>query len=412
VTDQAVETVVRFGGALREAGLRVGSGELVDFSRAASLLGPGDLYWAGRSTLVQRRRDLETYDRVFREFFGKRPAVDVPLDHREYGEGFEQEIFLPEREGQPPREGEAQPPDRPIDLDELEAIKPETLADGVEEGPPGRTAEGEEDPVAGEADLTAGEGTASSVEALRSKSFSQIDPGELAELAEMIARVRLAMPTRRTRRRRGHRQGELDLRTTIRRSFRAGGEPAELSRRTRRHKPRRLILFLDVSGSMAAYSRGLLVLAHAALRAGRDWEAFAFGTRLTRLTPSLKTHDPDEALARASAAVFDWDGGTRIGESLRSFLDGYGHGGMARGAVVVICSDGLEVGYTHVLVEQMQRLSRLAHRVVWLDPLKQMEGYEPLGHGLRAALPYVDVFTSGHSFESVEELVEELARLG
>jgi hypothetical protein len=163
---------------------------------------------------------------------------------------------------------------------------------------------------------------------------------------------------------------------------------------------------------MADYSRALVLFAHAALRAQPDWEVFCFGTRLTRLTRALSVGDPNEAFSRAAQKVVDWDGGTRIGEAFKRFLDEYGHQGLARGAVVVVCSDGLDVGEPELLGEQMARLSRLAHRVFWLNPLKEDPAYEPLARGMHAALPYVDVFASGHNFASLEELSEELAQLG
>jgi hypothetical protein len=162
---------------------------------------------------------------------------------------------------------------------------------------------------------------------------------------------------------------------------------------------------------MDAYSRALVMFAHGALRSGRRVEAFCFGTRLTRVTRVLAAADPDAALSRAAAEVIDWDGGTRIGESLKTFLDEHGHGGLARGALVLICSDGLEVGDPEVLVAQMARLSRLAYRVVWLNPLQEDPAYEPLARGMKAALPYVDLFASGHSLASLEELGAALAHL-
>lgn len=162
---------------------------------------------------------------------------------------------------------------------------------------------------------------------------------------------------------------------------------------------------------MSDYSRALLVFAHAALRADRRWEAFCFGTRLTRITRALSATSPDEALRRATADVVDWDGGTRIGAALKAFLDGYGHGGLARGAVVVLCSDGLDTGDPAVLAEQMARLGRLARRVVWLNPLKESPAYEPLARGMAAALPFIDVFSSGHNLMSLEELALDLSRL-
>jgi uncharacterized protein with von Willebrand factor type A (vWA) domain len=161
---------------------------------------------------------------------------------------------------------------------------------------------------------------------------------------------------------------------------------------------------------MADYSRALVMFAHAALRGNPHWEAFCFGTRLTRVTSALAEADPDEALRRAAEEVFDWDGGTRIGESLKRFLDDFGHGGLARGAVVVVCSDGLETGDPELLAEQMARLSRLAHRVVWLNPLKGDPAYEPLARGMQAALRHVDVFASGHNLASLEEIAAAFAR--
>ena len=169
------------------------------------------------------------------------------------------------------------------------------------------------------------------------------------------------------------------------------------------------MLLLDVSGSMAAYSRALVVFAYATVRIDQRFEAFSFGTRLTRLTRPLATARPDEALRRAAAQAADWDGGTRIGSSLKDFLDHFGHAGMARGAVVVICSDGLEVDEPELLAAQMARLHRLAHRVIWLNPLKENPDYAPLARGMKAALPHVDVFASGHNLASLEELAETVA---
>jgi uncharacterized protein with von Willebrand factor type A (vWA) domain len=171
------------------------------------------------------------------------------------------------------------------------------------------------------------------------------------------------------------------------------------------------VLVLDVSGSMSDYSRALLVFAHAALRSNRRWEAFCFGTRLTRLTRALGTSRTDDALARAAEVVVDWDGGTRIGDSLKTLLDGHGESGLVRGAVVVVCSDGLDVGDPELLRTQMERLSRLAHAVVWLNPLSDDPAYEPLARGMRAALPHVDVFASGHNLASLEAFTRELERL-
>lgn len=251
---------------------------------------------------------------------------------------------------------------------------------------------------------------ASATEVLRQKSFARCSPDELAALGALMARAPVFVPRQRARRRRAARAGSPDLRRTLRRSFRTGGEPIERVWRRPRSRPRRLVLLLDVSGSMADYSRGLLLFAYAALRSDPRWEAFCFGTRLTRLTKPLATTDADEALRRAAERVSDWDGGTRIGESLKRFLDEFGHRGLARGAIVAICSDGLEVGDPQLLAEQMERLSRLADRVVWLNPLKEDPAYEPLARGMQAALRYVDVFAHGHNLASLEALGPALAR--
>jgi uncharacterized protein with von Willebrand factor type A (vWA) domain len=341
VTD-GVGALTAFGRALRAEGLQVGTGRIASFCRAAALLSPDDLYWAGRATLVARREQIPTYDRVFRDFFGG---------------------------------GEASAP------------------------PPRQSVLVIEEEVA----------LASPTELLRHKSFARCTPEELEQLAPLLAQLRLAVPARRTRRLAPSRRGVPDLRRTLRRSFRTGGEPLERRFRSRRRRRRKLVLILDVSGSMADFSRALLVFAHAAMRADRRWEAFCFGTRLTRVTGALATSRSDEALRRAADEVVDWNGGTRIGECLKQLLDEYGHRGLVRGAVVMLCSDGLEVGDPELLAEQMARLSRLAHRVIWLNPLKGDPAYEPLARGMHAALPYVDVFAPGHNLASLEELAAHLA---
>ena len=344
-TSDSVETLVRFGRALRAAGLPVGPDRVASFSHAAAVLPPGELYWAGRATLLSRPEHVEVYNTLFAAFFG------------------------------PPTPSQG-PPIR---------IRVETAA---------------------ETDV----GLASATELLKEKSFSRCSREELFQLAELMARIDLSVPRRRTRRREPARAGAPDLRRTLRRSFRTGGEPLERAWRRRRKRTRRLVLLLDVSGSMDAYSRALVMFAHAALRSDRRWEAFCFGTRLTRVTRQLEGSDPDAALTRAAEEVVDWDGGTRIGESLKRFLDEHGHSGLARGAVVVLCSDGLEVGDPDLLAEQMARLHRLAYRVVWLNPLQEDPSYEPLARGMKAALPYVDHFASGHSLASLEEVGAALSR--
>jgi uncharacterized protein len=246
---------------------------------------------------------------------------------------------------------------------------------------------------------------ASDLEALRRKPFSECTPEELAALRALMARLELDPPRRRGRRTEPYRHGPRpDLRRMLRRSLRAGGELAEPAWRRRRDRPRRVVLLLDVSGSMADYSRALLQFAYSAARGGRSVEAFCFATRLTRITEALRRADPDAALAQASERVVDWDGGTRIGESLAEFRRTWGHRGLARGGVVVICSDGLERGEPEALADEMKRLRRLSHRIVWVNPLKGDPAYEPLARGMRAALPHVDAFLAGHDLSSLETL--------
>jgi uncharacterized protein with von Willebrand factor type A (vWA) domain len=349
-----IECATRFGRVLRAEGVSVGSGQIVDFCHAAASLRPDDLYWAGLATLVGDRNEIALYDRAFRGFFGGQALESAPDES----------------------------PDQPLTVP---SAPPMGMIESADED------DAEDQQVA----------LASSVELLQKKSFADCTDEQLQALFAVSASPKV--PTRRSRRYRAARAGSPDFRRTVRASFRTGTEPMNLAWRARRSRPRRVILLLDVSGSMTAYSRALLFFAHAGVRSHRGWEAFCFATRLTRVTRALAQGTPDEALARAAEEVVDWDGGTRIGESMKRFLDEYGHAGLARGACVVICSDGLELGDPELLGEQMQRLSRLAHRIVWLNPLKEDSTYEPLVRGMRAALPHVDVFESAHNFASLFE---------
>jgi uncharacterized protein with von Willebrand factor type A (vWA) domain len=362
--DELFEKVMGFGRELRHEGLAVGTGRILEFCQAASLLGPGDLYWVGRATLVSRQAEIPVYDQVFHRYWSGNLGTPV---------------------------------------NQLTQVVERVRAEGGDDDDENHERGRETNP---------GSPTASRLELLRQKSFSRLTRAELIELARLVGQIERRMPTRRSRRREPTRRGSPDVRRTVRRSFRTGGEPLSRAWRDRRRKRRRIVLIVDVSGSMASYSRGLVVFAYAALRADSHWEAFCFGTRLTRLTKALvATTDPDKALERAAAEVNDWDGGTRIGDSLKCFLDRFGHGGTARGAVVIVCSDGLEVGDPVVLEQQMQRMSRLAYRIVWVNPLQEQVGYQPLARGMAAALPYVDVFASGHNMACLEALADELADL-
>ncbi len=371
-----VGVLVGFADALRGAGLAVGSGGLLTYCSAMARLDPADLldlYWAGRATLVIRAGDIPVYDRVFRAYFlaAGDPAREAVMIRAQ---------LTAEAEG------------AVLDIPAVE---------------PGPDSGDEEEAQLG--------WMASDAEALRHKSFAECTPEELAALRRIMARIRLTPPRRRTRRTRPARAGRApDLRRTVRQSIRVGGEPAELRWRRRTVKLRPLILILDISGSMADYSRHLLQFAYSAKRASAKVEVFCFGTRLTRITRPLGRRRIDEALEMAGKAALDWDGGTRIGDSLHTFVREWGRRGMCRSGVVVICSDGLDRGSPEVLATAMERLSRQCHRLVWMNPHGGRDGaaFRPVTLGMMAAAPYVDRMLSGHDLSSLEELAALLPALG
>jgi uncharacterized protein with von Willebrand factor type A (vWA) domain len=367
-----VGVLVNFAAELRIAGLAVGSGDILTYCTALAALDPTDLldlYWAGRTTLVTRRESVGVYDEVFRRVF---LAAGDPV----------QELLV--IKARVTAETQA--------LLEVPATEPGT------DGP-------EEEAVLGL--------MASDAEALRHKSFAACTPDELAAVRRIMARIRLTPPKRRTRRTRNAHSGRSpDLRRTVRESLRMHGEPAELFWRQRRVRLRPLILILDVSGSMADYSRNLLQFAYSAKRAAAKVEVFCFGTRLTRVTRALDRRRPDDALELAAKAVFDWEGGTRIGASLDAFVRDWGRRGLCRGGIVVICSDGLDRGDPAVLATAMERLSRLSHKVVWMNPHKgDNANFRPSTLGMMVAAPHVDILLSGHDLSSLEELARLLPTL-
>jgi uncharacterized protein len=370
-----VAHLVGFGRLLRQRGLAVGTNRILMFCRAAAIIGVSDrrsLYWAGRTTLIGRKEDIEAFDRAFAAYFG--------------GPAFEEAVESLLAEAARPRPQKS-----------VRGLVDEPVVSAYEQDPA-------DEAWSGTARLRA-----STAEVIRKKSFEALTPEERSRSDRLIRSLALHVPTRRSRRYApGRRGGRFDLRQTVRSSLRTEGEPFERRWRQRRDKPRSLVLLLDVSGSMSAYSRALLQFGHAAMAAGRRVEVFCFGTRLTRVTQILRIKDPDVALTRVSDGVRDWEGGTRIGDSVGRLLDRYASTAALRGAVVVLCSDGLERGDPNVLTARMARLNRLAHRVVWVNPLKGEPRYEPLARGMAAALPYIDVFLPGHNVESLERLTEVL----
>jgi uncharacterized protein with von Willebrand factor type A (vWA) domain len=242
-------------------------------------------------------------------------------------------------------------------------------------------------------------------ELLRTRDFASMTPEEFARARVLIRQIAVVRPRRRTHRMRPDRRGRaLDVRALVRASLATGGDPVTRAYRSRAQAPRKLVLLLDISGSMEAYSRALLLYLHAARGSGRGVETFVFGTRLSRLTPELGTRDPEAALAAAARRVIDWSGGTRIGESLKQYNDEWGRRALTRGAIVVILSDGCERGNPELVASEMARLARQAFAVVWVNPLKGHPDYEPLAGGMRAAYAYVDRFVSGHDLASLEAL--------
>jgi uncharacterized protein with von Willebrand factor type A (vWA) domain len=364
--------LVDFCRELRSAGIGVGSGDILTFCAAMVPLDPTDLldlYWAGRTTLISKRDDIPVYDEAFRRYFL----------------------------------GGASPVQEFVTVKARADAETEALLTAPATSP---------DAVGDEEEATLG-WMASDVEALRSKSFAACTPQELAALRRIMARIRLTPPKRRTRRTVSAPSGRSpDLRRTVRESLRMHGEPAELFWRRRRIKLRPLILIVDVSGSMTDYSRNLLQFAYSARRAATRVEVFCFGTRLTRITKALQTRRVDDAMQRAAQTVFDWEGGTRIGDSLDSFVRDWGRRGLCRGGVVVICSDGLDRGDPEILAMAMERLSRLCYRVVWMNPHKGNDpNFRPSTLGMMAVAPHVDVTLSGHDLSSLEELAALLPTL-
>ena len=368
-----VTVLVDFGRALRSKGLAVGSGDILTYCAAMAPLDPTDLvdlYWAGRTTMILRREDLPIYDEVFKAFF---LASDAPVQQ------------MLKVKAQSAAEAEA--------AFEVPATEPSQK-------------EEEEETLLGL--------MASNVETLKHRSFGECTDEELAAIRRIMSRIKFTPPKRRTRRTKTATDGRRpDMRRTIRESLRTNGEMVDLYWRRRRVRLRPLVLILDVSGSMSDYSRALLQFAYSAKRASQKVEVFCFGTRLSQVTKPLQTRKPDEALERAAKLVVDWEGGTRIGEAIDLFVRKWGRRGMCRGGVVVICSDGLDRGDPELLSDAMERLSRLCHNIVWMNPHKGNNAdYQPQTVGMMAAAPHIDVLLSGHDLSSLEELATLLPQLG
>jgi uncharacterized protein len=359
------EILLAFTRALRAGGVPVTPDRTHDFLSAAALLGaddPAAVRAAGRSTLCAGPDDLVRFDQVFEAFFGSRDG-------------------LPRR--RPVARSEPSVTDLPLDDD--------TGGEGLEEA---------DDVI---------RAAASPAEVLRHRDVAAMSASEKQRLAAMFASLRPRPPLRRTARHQRWHRGDVDASRTLRESLRRMGEPSMIEWRRRAQRPRRVVLLVDVSGSMSSYADSLLRLAHTLTQGIGSVETFTIGTRVTHVTRAMRVRDPERALVAAGETVPDWSGGTRLGETLRFFLDRWGQRGMARGAVVVVFSDGWERGDASMLGEQMARLRRIAHRVVWVNPHRGKDGYEAVQTGVLAALPYCDDFVAGHSLATYADLVEVLA---
>ncbi len=383
-----------FSQRLHDAGMPVTPSQTQQYARSLVLTKPVSrrrLYWTTRAVFVTGFIQLPTFDRVFREVFGSSAKNDF-----EQTDDFDVELA---------------PPKDDNDTEEEELDDDEELPDSGEGGSDLNASSGE-----GGDDDEEGEEqeipilSASEEEELSEKHFSALASHELASLYRLMVRLDLATPTRRTRRRKRGRHGEhMDMRRTLRNSLRTGGDPIKLARRRRRVQKRKLVLLCDISGSMEPYARAYLQFLHCARASGPDHEAFVFATRLTRLTKQLAGRNPQRAIRRATEAVEDWSSGTRIGDALKTFNDRYGRRGMARGSVIVILSDGWERGDPEMVSREMERLARLAYRVVWVNPRVSAPGFQPKAGGLVAALPYCNALVSGHSLKALGEVADAIA---
>lgn len=361
-----VQELVLFGRRLRAAGLSATPDRMQAFVTAVAELDPlrrEDVYWAGRLTLCSDPDDLARYDAAFAEW---------------------------------------------LDGDRRRRTSTPTAAmvrvrQGLSAHPNGQTGGADTEPQ--QHGLAA-----SDVDMLRRRDYVKLSAEDRAEVRRHLAMLDPIGPPRVSRRYRPARRGQLDAPRTIRAMLARGGEPARLRLRHRGIRPRRLVFLIDVSGSMAAYSDAMLRFAHAATRRRRSTEIFTVGTRLTRISREMRHRDPDMALAAANDAVPDWSGGTRLGEQFKAFCDRWGQRGTARGAIVVICSDGWERGDAALLGQQMARLRRLAHRVVWVNPHVGAPGFAPATAGMVAALPSVDDLVAGHNLAAYEQLARLLSR--
>jgi len=405
MSDDLALTAAQFGAALRAAGVPADPGRCERFARAVTVARPATgrgLYLCALATLVSSQAHIEALDRVFGAMFGSVGDQAPP----------------PGQQGRDIPGTPVRSPSSPADILAQAAQAARTHV--VQEHPPepqaaDELAEGEgEDGTPGPDDETPVPRAvfASATERLAGKDFAELTPAELLMLSGLMRKLTLAVPLRRSRRPQPTAHGgRTDLRATLRHARRTGGHPIRLARRAPLLEPRRLVVLCDISGSMEPYARAMLQLLYCAA-GGAEAEVFTFATRLTRLTGTLTHARPALALQQAGQVAPDWLGGTKIGESVKEFNNSYGRRGMARGAVVVIISDGWDTGDPEILGREMERLSRVAHRIVWVNPRTQNPEYRPLAGGMAAAWPYCDAVVSAHTLHALDDLTAALAHPG
>jgi len=364
-----LDNLISFGRLLRSAGLQVDTGRVIDLAAALPLIdlgSPDEVRSACRTLLLQRHEDFATFDRLFNLFWSGESVAD---------------------------RSEANEPNR---------APPASAAGGSLAGPDGA------DPAdVSEAAVRAW----SNLDTVATKDFAALTDDELATARAAIASMHFDAGDRRTRRWIAGRGPRVDMRRAIARSLKTGGEIITMPRRHRRTRPRPIVLLCDVSGSMELYSRTLLHFAHSLARQRQEVEAFLFATRLTRITMELRSPKPDAAIAAVSQAVRDWSGGTRIGEALRAFHQRWRRRTLHSGAVVILISDGWDRGDPQVLRDEIARLQRSCHRLIWLNPLIGSIDYAPLTQGLQAALPFVDDFLPVRTLRDVRDLALHLGSI-
>ena len=384
-----LHNLILFGRVLRGLGLEVNPGRMMDVVSALSYVEMWrrrDFYYTLRSFLVKKREDLPKFDEAF-ELFWQKPAdeeLDVDL----------QDLLRFQRMGQQEKEQIIMPPP----LQELTWRQEES-------------AEADEDDV--DLEIIEVTQTYSTREGLRQKDFGELTAVEFEQIKRLMTAMIWQLGQRQTRRLRASKKGRvLDMRRTLRHNFRYGGDILEWKYRQKKIKPRPIVILADVSGSMERYTRLLIHFLY-----GLHWgvsqqvEVFLFSTRLTRITRQLHHKDVDEAVREVTAVVNDWSGGTRIGDCLKTFNFAWSRRVLRQSAIVILISDGWDRGDPDLLKQEMARLSRTCHRLVWLNPLLGSAEYEPLTRGMQAALPYIDDFLPVHNLASLEDLAHHLGQL-